>query len=170
MKRASEIARVGGAADCVMPRTPGSRACGRPTRRAGSTDHPLRAIFAGVTRRRQAAVLLGLALMTLGAGAPWATAHTLRDGVVSVSGMPHGAALVLGLAALGVLALVCRAHTALALLGLASAAWTVLVMYQLPGSLVAGPAWQAEIAWGAYVALLGALVLSGAGLLLRPDR
>lgn len=130
--------------------------------RVGSIECPLPAILEGVTRRSQAAVLFGLALMVLGAGAPWASAHTLRDGVVSVSGMPHGAALVLGLAALGVLALALRAPTALVLLGLASAAWTALVMYQLPGSLVEGPAWQAEIAWGAYVALLGAVVVSGA--------
>jgi hypothetical protein len=54
-----------------------------------------------------------------------------------------------------------------ALLGVVAATWTAVVIYELPGSLTSGYAWQADMAWGSYVALVGALVVLATATLPR---
>lgn len=76
-----------------------------------------------------------------------------------MSGFGHGAGIVLACSALVVVMLAAGLRPGAALLALAAAAWTALVMYQLPGSLTSEQAWQTDMAWGAYVALLGALIV-----------
>ncbi len=96
--------------------------------------------------------------MVLGALGPWAHAQT-PAGDVPASGLGHGAAMVLACAALAALMLVLGHRVIAALCAAAALAWTALVMFTLPGSLLDGPARQADLAWGSYLALLGALIL-----------
>jgi hypothetical protein len=98
-------------------------------------------------------------MMALGAIGPWAHAQTWSSGAVSVSGFGHGAGVVLACSALVAVTLLAGLPLGAALLGVVSASWTALVMYELPGTLTSGWAWEAEIAWGAQVALVGALIV-----------
>jgi hypothetical protein len=112
---------------------------------------------------------LGLALMTAGSLSPWATANTWHDGVVPASGIGHGGEVVLVLCVLIVLSLVARAHVVAAALALLATAWIALIAYELPGSLTAGGAWQANLAWGIGIALLGSVLVTIAARRSRAD-
>ena len=110
---------------------------------------------------RRLGAATGLALMAIGAVGPWASAHTWMSGTVQVSGADHGAALVLGCAALALALLLARRAGAAAACGAVAGVWTTLALSTLPGSLLGnGTAWQADVAWGGYAALAGSLLLT----------
>lgn len=106
--------------------------------------------------------LAGAGLMMLGALGPWAQVQAPSSGLVSVSGLGRGSAVVLVAAVVVVLLQLIGRGRGVPLVGALSAAWTALVMYQLPGSLVEQGAAEAQMSWGSYAALLGALLVTAA--------
>src|SRR6476661_4983841 len=85
---------------------------------------------------RRLGAAAGLVLMSIGAVGPWASAQSWMAGTVQVSGADHGAALVLGCAALAAVLLFARLAGAAAVCGAVAAAWMALALYELPGSLL----------------------------------
>jgi hypothetical protein len=110
-----------------------------------------------MTLLAKAGAVIGVVLMALGCAAPWAYTREVASGTTSVGGLEHGAWIVLGLSVLLGL-LILGSRLLVALCALAAAAWTALVMYELLGTLLVGAIYQADIAWGAYLALLGSVV------------
>jgi hypothetical protein len=102
------------------------------------------------------AAALGAAAMAIGAVGPWALAHT-AGGQVAAAGLHHGSVLILVASAGVALFAAVRQRPALAVCAAAAALWTALVMYSLPGTLIDQGAGEANLAWGAYLALAGAL-------------
>ena len=109
--------------------------------------------------RRPVVLVVALLLMCVGSAGPWATAHTWRSGVVATSGLDHGGVVVLVICGLIVLALAAGSFGAARGLALSALAWIALAGYELPGALVGSGAWQAELAWGIGIALLGSAVV-----------
>ena len=122
---------------------------------------------AGMTRGERTWSLAGAALMVLGAFGTWATAVPDAGASVAIDGFGEGAEVALALGALAAAAALVGHRLATALVALAAAAWIAFVVYSLPGELTSGRFQQAEIAWGAGVALLGALAVLVAATL-RP--
>jgi len=108
---------------------------------------------------------LGAALMIIGSLGTWARGNTWDGTSESVGGLGEGSVVVLVLAVLVAVAAVLRQRLGTGLLAFAAALWTAFVMYSLPGELTAGPYQQADMAWGAYAAMLGALVALAAATL-----
>jgi hypothetical protein len=94
--------------------------------------------------------------MALGALGPWADAERVSSGALST----HGSGPVL-VAAVSVVLM--RGRGAL-LMSVLSAVGIAIGMYTLPGDLVQAGAAEAEVAWGAYVALAGAVLVAAASL------
>ncbi|UUY02245.1 hypothetical protein LRS13_16180 [Svornostia abyssi] len=106
--------------------------------------------------------MVGALIMGIGAILPWARA-TGVDGQVNVF-WDNNLLLVLAAIVTGALAKWLGAVSALPVAAVALVA-IVLVMYELPGTLMERSGfWQAEMTWGAYIALLGAVVALGASL------
>ena len=100
--------------------------------------------------------------MAIGAVLPWARATGI-DGQVNVF-WDNNLLLVLAAILIGALAQWLGAVSALPVAALALIA-IVMVMYQLPGTLTdTSEYWQAEMTWGSYIALLGAVISLGASL------
>jgi len=123
-----------------------------------------------MTLLAKAGAVIGVVLMALGCAAPWASTREVASGTTLVGGLEHGAWIVLGLSVLLGLLILLGSRLLVALCALAAAAWTALVMYELPGTLLVGAIYQAEIAWGAYLALLGSVIVVGAAALPAPGR
>lgn len=109
---------------------------------------------------------IGLLLMVVGSLGPWATAHPVgTSDVVAVSGIGNGARPVLVLAALGVVAILLRRRIALLLVTAVALGWLLLTGSDLPGLLNDKWAWgETDLAWGIFVAGLGAVLAFGAAL------
>jgi hypothetical protein len=93
--------------------------------------------------------------MAIGAVSPWAQTW---PSTVAADGGRGGALVVLLAAVLLVQALLTGRRRRALSLASASAAWTAVCMYVAPGDLVDQGAIEATIAWGAYLALGGALL------------
>jgi hypothetical protein len=105
--------------------------------------------------------MLGAAAMIAGALGPWAT-ESGAFGQATVPGMDHGGLAVILLA---LLAFVLAARPTLqGACALGAALWLVIVMYGLPGALTSTGADEANITWGAYLALAGCLIVLSAAL------
>jgi hypothetical protein len=116
-----------------------------------------------MTRGTTLVAALGAAAMIAGALGPWATERGLF-GQASVPGMDHGGLAVILLALLvTAMALVDR-PTLLGVCALAAAMWLVIVMYGLPGALTSAGADEANMTWGAYLALAGCVTALSAAL------
>ncbi len=118
-----------------------------------------------MTPRAKACAAGGIALMLLGCAAPWAQTKAVAAGTTSVGGLAHGAWIVVGFSVLLGLLILLGSRLLVALCALAAAAWMAYVRYELPGTLLRDAAYQADIAWGAYLALLGSLIVVVAALL-----
>jgi peptidoglycan/LPS O-acetylase OafA/YrhL len=103
--------------------------------------------------------LAGAGLMAIGAVSPWT--QTWPSSVAADGGLSGGLLVLLAAALLVPALLIGRRRLALSLAS-ASAAWIVSCMYMAPGSLVDQGALEAKVAYGAYVALVGALLAIGA--------
>ena len=114
-----------------------------------------------MTRGTTLVAALGAAAMIAGALGPWATEHTVL-GQSTVPGMDHGGLAVVLLALMVMVLALADRPTLLGVCALAAALWLALVMYGLPGALTSAGAGQADIAWGAYLALMGCVVALGA--------
>ena len=105
----------------------------------------------------------GAVAMIAGALGPWAT-ESGAFGQATVAGMDHGGLAVILLALMvAAMALVDR-PTLLGVCALAAALWRVIVMYGLPGALTSSGADEANMTWGAYLALAGCVTALGAAL------
>lgn len=115
-----------------------------------------------MSRREKSLATIGVALMLAGCVAPWAHTQAASAGARSVGGLGHGGASEHeGSVGAGLLVLLGRPMLA-ALCALAGAIGTALAMYELPGTLTAGAAiYQADVAWGAYLVLLGSVIAFG---------
>jgi len=89
---------------------------------------------------------------------PWAYATT-DAGIVSVSGMPYGAAEVLVLAAVAALLLLSGRARPAAYIALLATGYSALVLYNLPDALRYGTVWDTEPTAGPALAVLGSLML-----------
>lgn len=106
--------------------------------------------------------MVGALIMAIGAVLPWAHASGV-DGQVNVF-WDNNLLLVLAAVVLSALAKWLGAVSALPVAAPALAV-IVLVMYQLPGTLTATAEYgQAQMTWGSYIALLGAVIALGASL------
>jgi hypothetical protein len=96
---------------------------------------------------------------------PWAKTGPRAQAVDPVSGFGHGIEVVLILAGMGALALWFGNRSMTFSIGCSAAAWTALVIYELPGTLLSTfPISVAEMSSGAFVALTGSIVLALAAL------
>jgi hypothetical protein len=122
----------------------------------------------GPSRAVDVAVTAGVALMAVGALAPWG--RLTETGVsVTVDGLDRGGLVVLILAALAAFAYASGRHLAVAAAALAGLLWCAVIAYLLPTALLheAGGG-LAEVAWGLLLSLVGVVVvLVGALTLLR---
>jgi hypothetical protein len=109
------------------------------------------------------AAALGAAAMIAGALGPWATSQTVA-GQAGTAGMDHGGVAIVLLAVCIALLAVVGQPTLIAFCALGAGGWTALVIYYLPGTLIDAGASQADMTWGAYLALAGSVVAIGAAL------
>jgi hypothetical protein len=105
----------------------------------------------------------GAAAMIAGALGPWATEQSIL-GQSSVPGMDYGGVAVILLALVAAVLAVVDRPTLTGACALAAALWICIVMYGAPGALTSAGADEADITWGAYLALAGCLVVLGAAL------
>lgn len=113
---------------------------------------------------------MGVVLVVVGVLGPWAYTKA-PAGSATAGGIGHGGGIALTLAALAAAALLLFGSRMLAVpCGAAAVAWTVLALYVLPENLLDGPVNQADLAWGTYLALLGALVVLASAALAPPLR
>jgi hypothetical protein len=103
---------------------------------------------------------VGVLLMASAVALPWAKTGPTDQAVDPVSGFGHGIEVVLILAGIGALALLFGNRPVTFSTAGTAAAWTAVVIYQLPGSLVSGGIGIAEMSWGALLALTGSIVLA----------
>ena len=104
---------------------------------------------------------VGVLLMASAVALPWAKTGPAGQAVDSVAGFEHGFGVVLILAAIGAAGLALGNRPVTSLAASIAALWTVLVMYQLPGSLTdTGGVGIAEMSWGSYLALAGSILLA----------
>lgn len=109
-------------------------------------------------------MVLGAALLVAGAFSDWATVDTTA-GTIGVDGLDRGGLWLLAAALVGVLAAFLGRPEVTVVCAALAAGFLALEIYQLPGDLLDDTrgAFEASIALGADAALLGALVLLGAG-------
>jgi hypothetical protein len=110
------------------------------------------------------AAALGAGAMVAGALGPWATSHNAL-GQSSTVGMDHGGVAIVLLAVCIAFLAVAGQPTLIAFCALGAGGWTALVIYYLPGTLIDSGASQADMTWGAYLALAGAVVAIVAALI-----
>jgi hypothetical protein len=119
----------------------------------------------GIGAKRRVLTVAGLAAMVAGALLPWASVHA-SIGSSNVAGFGHGAEYLLALTALAALLSFARVRVAAGLCAAVAAALLVLVMYQLPGTLVAtGEVYEANVGPGVFTAFAGACVAAFAAWL-----
>jgi hypothetical protein len=116
-----------------------------------------------MSRKTTLAAALVAAAMIAGTLGPWATQQTVL-GQSTVPGMDHGGLVVILLAVMVMVLALADRPTLLGVCALAAALWLALVMYGLPGALTSAGAGQADMTWGAYLALAGCVVALGAAL------
>jgi len=113
-------------------------------------------VLSGRTPRRW----LFLAVVALASAAvmPWAYATT-DAGIVSVSGMPYGAAEILVLSGVAAILILAGRARAAGYVAVTAVAFSVLRLYYFPGSLEYGDVWDAELTAGPVLAVLGTVML-----------
>jgi hypothetical protein len=121
--------------------------------------------WVGAGRMRRGAIgaaAVGCVMMWVGSVMPWAHELLRAGGSANVQGLDHGGFVILTLALVGNGMVWVRARAGLALVGLVATAWLVICLYELPGVLTDGAAYEAALAWGAYLALGGAVTVVAA--------
>jgi hypothetical protein len=118
---------------------------------------------------RRGLVWLGVAGMGIGSFGPWADVRSWQ-GASAEPGVAHGGTVLLAFAAACAVGSVMGARVVVAGSALAALIWAIVVFYELPGSLVANGAWSAEVAWGLFLVVAGAiLALIGAVIRVRDE-
>ena len=87
-----------------------------------------------------------------------------------MSGFGNGLEVLLLLTVFGSLGLLFRNRAVTFLAACVATLWMLLVMYELPGTLLSShAAGIAELSWGALAALIGSLIIAGAAWRRPPD-
>jgi hypothetical protein len=114
--------------------------------------------------------VLGLVVAASAAALPWANTGPYEQAVDPVSGFGNGLEVLLLLTVFGALGVLFRNRAVTFLAACVATLWMLLVMYQLPGTLLSThAAGIAELSWGALAALIGSLIIAGAAWRRPPD-
>jgi hypothetical protein len=113
---------------------------------------------------------LGLLLAASAVVLPWAKTGPDTQAVDPVSGFGNGLEIVLILTVASACGVLLRNRAVTFLAACIAALWMLMVMYELPGTLLSARAVGiAEISWGAFAALVGSLIIGGAACRRPPD-
>jgi hypothetical protein len=117
----------------------------------------------GMSRKTTLLAATGAAAMIVGTLGPWVAARSdFGDG--TVPGTDYGGLAVIVLASLVALLAAVDRPTLLGVCALTATLWIGIVIYGAPGALTSSWAYEAHIAWGAYLALAGCVIALGAAL------
>ena len=112
-----------------------------------------------MTRREQIWAGIGVVVMIAASFLTWADGTTWDGEPGSEGGFSNGGVVVFALAVLAAIAVYFGSRIATFLCGFAAGLWMAYVVYTLPGDLTGEGFVQADIALGADLAFLGALVV-----------
>ena len=112
-----------------------------------------------MSRREQVWAGIGIAVMVGASFAPWASGSDPGGDPISFGGLKEGSIVVLAIALLAAVS-VYRAHrVATFVCGVAAGVWMIYTVYTLPNELQNEAFVDADVAWGADLTFLGALVV-----------
>jgi hypothetical protein len=114
-----------------------------------------------MSRKTTLVAAAGAVAMIVGTLGPWMSQQSPL-GPSTLPGTDYGGAAVIVLALLIVLLAAADRPTLVGVCGLTAALWIGIVMYGAPGALTSAGAWEAHIAWGAYLSFAGCLVVLAA--------